>query len=470
VILLIYGTATLWSVSVTRAIILICLVMIGDYLHRRYDLLTAISAVVLLLILNNPYIIFAAGFQMSFLAVVSIVFLQEPMAYFLGRNLSTSAAVQIGLMPYMAYVFNYISIVGLICNIPVVFLTSLILPVGLAAFVMYFIGKISFSFLNILLNAMAEMLVFVNELFLAEGRLSFDVVSPPLWVMVLIYGGLFYGVSEQARVFWLRKRWKEGLKPVGAILIVSVLAFFAGSSSFDDASIVFVDVGQGDCVHIKGDNGLTILIDGGGNINHNVGEKTLKPYLLKNGFSTVDLAAATHLHTDHYLGLEQLETCFDVGSMLTKGKAGDIIQLSKGQWLEILWPAIQNPDTEDENLNSLIFMIHHHGVKTLITGDITEEGESLLLKKYQGTNKLQADVLKIAHHGSKYSTSDGFLDEVQPKIAVISVGRNNYGHPSEIVIEKLLKKGIIIFRTDLDGAVGIINSKGKISVCTEKQR
>ena len=73
------------------------------------------------------------------------------------------------------------------------------------------------------------------------------------------------------------RRAQEWLKPVGAILIVSVLAFFAGSSSFDDASIVFVDVGQGDCVHIKGDNGLTILIDGGGNINYNVGEKTLKP-------------------------------------------------------------------------------------------------------------------------------------------------------------------------------------------------
>jgi len=260
------------------------------------------------------------------------------------------------------------------------------------------------------------------------------------------------------------------LRPVGVIVLVAVLAFFVGSSNFNQASLIFVDVGQGDCVHIKGDNGRTMLIDGGGNINYNVGKKVLKPYLLKNGFSRVDLAAATHLHTDHYLGLEQLKHCFDVDSMLTEGKAGDVIQLSKEQWLEILWPLVHDPDTEDENLNSLIFMVHDHGVKTLITGDITEEGEMLLVERYDRTDKLQADVLKIAHHGSKYSTSDTFLDVVQPKVAVISVGRNNYGHPSEIVIEKLKKKGIIVFRTDLDGAVGIINRKGKISVCTEKQR
>ena len=78
--------------------------------------------------------------------------------------------------------------------------------------------------------------------------------------------------------------------------------------------------------------------------------------------------------------------------------------------------------------------------------------------------------MKIAHHGSPYSTSDVFLKAVHPKVAVISVGKNNYGHPSEIVIEKLQENGIMVFRTDLDGAVGIINRKGKLSVCTEKQR
>ena len=138
-------------------------------------------------------------------------------------------------------------------------------------------------------------------------------------------------------------------------------------------------------------------------------------------------------------------------------------------WAEILWPDRLDPNTEDENVNSLIFKVHWYGVTVLVTGDISSEGEAMLLEKYRGTDALRCDVLKVAHHGSAYSTSDAFLAAVQPKIAVIGVGRNNYGHPSEKVIEKLQKNGILIFRTDLDGAVGIRSKDGKITVCTEKR-
>ena len=228
-------------------------------------------------------------------------------------------------------------------------------------------------------------------------------------------------------------------------------------------------MGQGDCIHLKCDDGKNLLFDGGGNINYNIGEKTLKPYLLKNGIGQVQLAAATHLHTDHYLGLTQLAECFDVKKVLTKGRAGQRIMLGDAQWIDILWPQQQDPNIDDENLNSLIFKIQDHGVSVLITGDITEEGEKALVEKYKGTDTLKSDILKVAHHGSPYSTSDLFLDAVKPSVAVISVGKNNYGHPSNVVIEKLRKKGIMVFRTDQSGAVGIINRKGKISVCTKNQ-
>ena len=87
---------------------------------------------------------------------------------------------------------------------------------------------------------------------------------------------------------------------------------------------------------------------------------------------------------------------------------------------------------------------------------------------YLGTGKLKADILKVAHHGSRYSSSQAFIDEVEPLIAVIQVGRNNYGHPSQSVIEKLESSGIIVYRTDLDGAVGIKAEEEKIRVCTQK--
>ena len=469
-LLFIYGTATIWSVSVTRAIILICLIVAGEILHRRYDLLTALAAVALIVIVRNPYVIFGASFQMSFLAVASIVFLREPMEWMVGRGMATSLAVQMGLLPYMAYVFNSISLVGIFCNIPVIYLTSLLVPIGMLGFMSYFTLGVSIPMASALLDGLAEMLITVNGWFSADGWLSFDVVSPPLWTMVLVYGLAFYGTSEQARVHFGRKEWGKALRPVAAIFLAAVVAVPLGSSPFDDASMIFVDVGQGDCIHIKDTSGRNVLIDGGGNINYNVGKRTLKPYLLKNGVDRLELAAATHLHTDHYLGLTQLAETFDVTAVLTKGKAGQILRLGEEQWIEILWPLTEESTSEDENLNSLIFMIHDRGVRTLITGDITAEGEAMLVAQYKGTDKLQADVLKIAHHGSAYSTSDAFVEAVNPKMAVISVGRNNYGHPSEIIIEKLEKQGIMVFRTDLDGAVGMINRKGKISVCTKKQR
>ena len=204
-------------------------------------------------------------------------------------------------------------------------------------------------------------------------------------------------------------------------------------------------------------------------MRYNVGEKVLKPYLLKSGAGCLDLAAATHQHTDHYLGLQQLSRCFPVKAALLEGKAGQRIDLGKDQWIDILWPESRDLNTEDENLNSLIFKVYSEGTTALITGDITEEGEKMLIDKYKGTDALKADILKVAHHGSPYSTCDAFLQAVKQSVAVISVGKNNYGHPDEKLVEKIQSCGIMVYRTDRDGAVGIITERSGFSVCTKKQ-
>ena len=118
----------------------------------------------------------------------------------------------------------------------------------------------------------------------------------------------------------------------------------------------------------------------------------------------------------------------------------------------------------------MTFKVTVQGLSVLITGDITIEGEKMLLRKYAGTDVLKADILKVAHHGSAYSSCEEFIDAVNPKVAVISVGKNNYGHPSDDVIEKFRETGIIVCRTDLDGAVGIIKKGDSFSVCTKRNR
>jgi len=469
-ILLLYGTVTLWSVSVTRAVLLIGFDLAGSTMKRRYDLLTSLSATAMVSMLDNPYVIFDAGFQMSFLAVTSIVFLQKTTERFVGKKLSVSAAVQLGLVPYMAYVFNGVPLIGIICNIPIVYFVSLLVPVGVFGFLFFFFSGMMLPFFPETISALAALTSEINRILSFHGKFFIDVMSPPLWSIILFYCLLFYSTSEYAAVCFHRREWKKVTLHVLAILFLSMAFIFPGRSAFDRASVIFVDVGQGDCLHLKSENRVHVLIDGGGSIRYDTGSKILKPYLLKNGCNKVDLALATHLHTDHYLGLVQLAQCFPVNRLITKGKASSILELNEEQWIEVLWPLEDNPPADDENLNSMIFMIHDQGTKILVTGDITAEGEAMLQEQYRGTDKLKADILKIAHHGSAYSTSDTFLAAVDPEIAVISVGKNNYGHPSNIVIEKLKKKGIMVFRTDLDGAVGIIHGKGNLSVCTEKQR
>lgn len=468
--LFVYGTAALWSVSVTRAIGLIIIVVIGKVFDRRYDLLTALSAMALFSIIKNPYVIFGAGFQMSFLAVISIAFLQRSFEKYVGVNWAAAFAVQAGLLPYMSYTFNYISFVGILCNVPVIFLASILVPMGMVGFILYLCFDMTIPGVYFGMEAVTNLMIWCNNLFIADGILSFDVISLPLWMIILLYGFMFFLASEYFHIYFFRKDWKKLLTALLIILTCISAGILADRTPFDQAELIFVDVGQGDCLHIKTPGQKEVLIDGGGKFGYNVGEKILKPYLLKNRITEINLAAATHLHLDHYEGLKQLADCYPVNQLLTEGKAGQYVKIEEGYWLEILWPKTIKPDTEDENENSLIFMVHHNGLKTLITGDITAEGEAMLLETYQGTDKLRADILKIPHHGSPYSSSDAFLEAVNPKIAVISVGKNNYGHPSEIVIEKLEENGIMVFRTDLDGAVGIINRKGKLSVCTEKQR
>ena len=470
-ILIGYGTMTLWSVSVTRAICLVVIITIGNLLDRRYDLTTALALIGIILLLDNPYIIENTGFQMSFLAVASIGFIGPFLQRLLPPAVAVAIAVQVGMMPYTAYVFNYIPLLGIICNVPIIFFVSILVPLGLGCFFLStFFYFVQVEMFNRVLCAVTNLLIKANAVLAQDGLFSIDVVSPKLWMVGLLYLSVFY-LSSEDFIVRVHRRDKAGLTKITSVIFAVVIALVPiGQSDFDNAFLVFVDVGQGDCVHISPKGNSDILIDGGGNLNYNVGKNVLKPYLLKNGNSNVDLAMATHLHTDHYLGLTQLVECYKVTNLITKGKIGDRITIDESCFVDIIWPAEQNLDIDDENLNSLIFKINYKGYTVLVTGDITEEGEKGLINQYKGTDVLKSNVLKIGHHGSKYSTTDEFLEVVNPEIAVISVGKNNYGHPSDEVIEKLDKKGIMVFRTDRDGAVGLIERKGKVSICTKNRR
>jgi competence protein ComEC len=151
---------------------------------------------------------------------------------------------------------------------------------------------------------------------------------------------------------------------------------------------------------------------------------------------------------------------------MISGKAGEAVRVSDRCRILLLWPLERDPTTDDENVNSLIFRVEINGYSVLVTGDLTEEGEQAMLEEYRGTSMLDCDVLKVAHHGSRYSSTTEFLEAVSPKIAVISVGRNTYGHPTPEAIRRLKACGAKVYRTDRMGAVGIVTGKRGLRVVT----
>ncbi|MBQ1408101.1 MAG: ComEC/Rec2 family competence protein, partial [Eubacterium sp.] len=347
-LLMMYGTVTLWSVSVRRAIFLVLVTVFGKVLNRRSDMLTSLGAAAVVILTARPCALFGASLQMSFLAVLSIAFLQNPISSWLNDAadkfnapafirsaigpLAVVLSAQAGMIPYTAYTFNRIPLTALLVAFPAATLLSLMMPLGMISIALF--AAIGRTFLlGKLLIMTAEVMIRASLLTSADGRFAMDALSPPVWLIVMIYGAAYFLSSEYFFVARERKEYRAVMKCAAIITAAGAISFVSAMTPFDKAQIVMVDVGQGDCLHIK--SGSTdILIDGGGRLEYNVGENVLKPYLLKNGCRDVDIALATHLHTDHYLGLEQLSECYRVRNLVTKGKAGDVIELSGGDRIE----------------------------------------------------------------------------------------------------------------------------------------
>lgn len=460
-----YGTLSMWSPSATRAILMISVSTVGRFTDRRYDRLTGMSVAAFILIADNPYVILGTGFQMSFLAISSITFFTPLISRRISDGLATALAVNFGLLIYQIQSFNYVSLVSLLVNIPIIYLTGYFVPVAMLTFVLSCAGTQS-SLMYAFTEGFAILLTRVNHFSTLGGFSSFDVVSLPTGVMVFILCISFFAASETFLIWRLRKNIKNILRMVAAIVIVSVIAEAAAYSPITHDDIVFVDVGQGDCIQIRAD-GKNILIDGGGKADYDLGKKTLKPYLLKNGAASVDAALATHKHTDHYKGLTELTECMQTGAIFTDMTAGRTVRMSDTVWIETLWPLeISDNNTQDENKNCSVFMIHYEGIKILVTGDLDSEGEKEMISYYDDNDTLRADVLKVGHHGSKYSSCEEFLSIVNPKVAVIQVGKNTYGHPTGETLYRLTEHGCKIYRNDVDGAVGLRIMKNEIEIHT----
>ena len=469
-----YGSLSMWSVSTIRAIFMIMMILIGEKFALRYDSLTGLSFAAFFIILFNPYVVFGASFQMSFLAIMSIKFFDKLLPKSVPQFLKSSTSIFIGLSIYQIYVFNYFAPLSILVNVPVIFLAGYLVPIALFGFLVFSsIGSLWIT--EPIIIGLSRALTFVNDFSTLDGHASFTVPSPSGFFAMLISLLLFFLSSETFAILYKRGKHEDKRLLNYLFALILTISLFFGIFTYSPITkdeIIFIDVGQGDSMHIN--LGRTdILIDGGGQLNYNVGKNTLKSYLLKNGNKDVDLAIATHMHMDHYKGLTELMDCFTVKKIAKKMTVGNnfIISNNRKYKAEIrtLWPLEIGNDEQDENKNCSVFLITINGVKIITTGDLDTEGEKNMISYYKGTDEgieiLDCDILKIGHHGSKTATSEEFLNVTSPKYAVIQVGKNMYGHPHQEVLDRLENHNIKIYRTDVNGAVGVDIGK-KISIDT----
>ena len=487
IVLILYGEMTAWSPSTMRAVLVLSINLISIYIEKKPDLLSSISAAAMIILIFNPYMLFNSGFQMSFIALLGLIFLCPFLENMLGAYIGSMFAIQISIVPIVAYNFSRFNPISMFINIPVVFLASILVPVCILSLPL----MLAFNFLPgidiSLIELLSRLILKINALFNFDGIFSLDISIANQGLLLAFYIVIFLASSEWFRIKLLRGQKNLAIKTVVVLIIPVLIASFAFHNKYLNDEIVFVSVGQGDCTHIRASG--NVLIDGGGSRDYNVGKNTLKPYLLKNKVRAIDAAAVTHLHMDHFQGIMDLNSIYPIKSIVIPNTyssaleseisrlsninyigSGNKISLSNDCYIEPIWPTgqyVKNIDSEDKNENNMVYMIYCKNKKIMVTGDLAQADELNMIKYYKGTDKLDCDILKVGHHGSKTSTSEEFLDALTPQIAVISVGANNmYGHPNQETLDKLNAHGITTYRTDLNGAVGIDIHKTGIKVDT----
>lgn len=423
--------------------------------------------------------------------------------------LAVTLSAQLAIFPIMIYHFNLLGVYFFISNLLVSVIIGPIIIFSTIFIVFSLIFNPISKVICIVLKLLIQMLIVISNL----AKLPFSKLylsTPQIWTILLYYiliiiFNFIYSLytseklnNTQVRVrnlialakykIFLNK--KKYLKKIFIIILMLFLFHFIPKN----LEINFVDVGQGDCTFIVTPRNKTILIDGGGEDSDefDVGKSTLLPYILDKGYTKIDYIFISHFDQDHVGGIltilqeikvekviiskqeensenyrKFLEIVKENGVSVAIVKMGDSVNIEKGIYFEILWPTSEQIQENKLNNNSLVMKMYYHNFSVLFTGDIEEKAERKILEIYNGEkDKLLSDVLKVAHHGSKTSTIEEFLNIVNPKMALIGVGKNNmFHHPSEETIKKLKKCRTSIYRTDEMGEITIhVNKSGNFGV------
>jgi competence protein ComEC len=484
-------------VATQRSVIMALAFIASFAIGRGKDHLNTLSLAGLVILAISPGSVWDVSFQLSFAAMASIIILVPRFNELLGKYLEVSSeertnglknavliflkkrvlplvfvtlAAGIGTSPILACHFHRISLTGLAANlvavplagvaVPSLLVSSALIPFSeTLAWLMLFPADMAFSFISRAVS-----------FFAAIPYASLWVSPPALHEMALYYLLVFSAANiGRARVYLYAA-------PASALLLIVLPLSQNFRERPDVLRVTYLSVGQGDSAFIELPGGKTMLIDGGGtnNPDFDTGERVVAPFLRSKGVERIDYMVLSHAQQDHMGGLLFIARNMDVGEFWWNGE-GSLGRL--GAALEekrVVKRAVDSSTGKkaagyaeveffnrskasfDTNDNSLVLKVSYGQRSFLFSGDISEKAEMTI-----ASGAIEADVLKAPHHGSKYSSSAGFLSAVKPSVVVVSAGRlNSFGFPHAEALERYEAAGAQIMRTDTMGAV-IIETDGK---------
>lgn len=472
-----------------RAATMISFALCARAFGRKALSWNSLAAAVIVVAACWPAALLGASFALSFSCVGSIILLAphidarleryDAVPVRLREALTLTIATQAGVWPLTAATFLLFSPYAIIANLAVVPCVGVAMILGFA--------QLLLGSLPVLGQVAANLDEWLLRYIVAVVRLTAGLpyahivmTPPPTWTIALYDIAVFAGV-------WLCSK-RQGA--VAIVTLVAAVALIVAPPRIRDQQlrVTVLDVGQADGMVIQTPEGHAFLVDAGGRLERGasvlgssvaeaVGERVVVPFLIRHGIHHLDAIFVSHPHGDHVGGVAPVLRTLNDDALIDSGqsysgfayrdameearalhvnlrqpRAGASLQTDDGVTFDFFGPSLPllTDTRNDINNNSLIFMLRYRSFRMLFTGDAGSEAEERVLSE---NVDLHADILKVGHHGSAFSSTPGFIAAVHPKYAVISVGRHNlFGHPAPSTIQTFERLGTQVYRTNVSGA------------------
>ena len=460
IFLMFYLFLTNYTISMVRACFQFILIFINKLFKLNIDNSNIVIFLFSVLIILNPYIIYNIGFLFSFsISFTLIKFKDMITGDFMIKNIKTSLLSFFVSMPILINNFFKVDFLSIILNIIYIpFVSYILFPLCLITVLFPFFDSFTYFVINFFET--------ITKFFSSINLLTFSITKMNI-ILVIIYYFIF---------IWIIKSNDKLKKKI--IIAFIFIVFIINNNTIVNNEVHFLDVGQGDSIliRIKSKN---ILIDTGGNINFNISKNVLIPYFRSSGVKKIDYLILTHGDYDHMGEAINLVENFKVEKVIfncgpyndLENELIEVLDKKKIKYYSYIKELnvdnnklhfLQTKEYDNENENSNVIYMELNGYKFMFMGDAGVEKEKDILEKY---NVSKIDVLKIGHHGSKTSSDKNFIDEINPKYSVISVGKNNrYGHPNKEVLNNLDNSKI--YRTDINGEIKIKIKRNNFNIKT----